>query len=483
MATGNVYVTVVDVGQGQCTFVEIYDDASTPKLIHALLFDCGTDKRSDEVYTNLDYIAAKALTLDTPGFDCIFFSHSDKDHISLTRYVLDKIWETTQPVVKEVVYGGAWEKYTKDTRNPFNILDYIVDNGLCASTSVFSIYSNSTNYDKTTDSYTGNLWISTDASVVVRKIAGNVLSDDPDWDEDDLDVAGKTAEALNRVSLIAGLYYAGVSYVICGDATNVTMAAVDGLFSTGTAVFNKNFMTTLPHHGSRATGFAVPSSKKASDGAIKIVDDFAAIMKSNTLSVSAYAKHSHPSLQLMNRFIPTITTPIIRDARLVQANAHYITANIDISLYVDPPITSKKRPPSWKVPTGNDSSFESNTNTFSTRYYVSGRTTFSYNLPELSADDSLGQTAAINLFACWRYCTAANGNRSFGGFANLATPLTSFTAAPTASLVTEREINSESEAEINSEKAKPVSVRLKLPAAGMPVSIQPIFRNRLKSFK
>ena len=412
MATGNVLVTVVDVGQGQCTFVEIYDDAKpTPKLLHALLFDCGSDKKSLETDKNLNYVAAQALKLDKAGFDCIFFSHSDKDHISLTKQLLDKIWETKKPVVKEVIYGGDWTKYTK---NKFNILDYIVDEGICEDAQVSGLASNFSNYNSDDEQFQGNLWQSTNEEVVVYAVAGNVMSDDPDWDDEDLDVVGKNAEALNRVSLIAGLFYKDdAAYVICGDATNVTMAACNTLFSDDTLAFHNNIMTTLPHHGSRATGFAVKSGATASKTAVKTVKTFAANMNSEILTVSSYAKHSHPSLQLINCFVPVNKSPVVQDARFVEKNAHRISANIDIDLG-----TSS----GFRIARQVDYSFESQINTFST-YYFDGTKTFGYEIGGTKATKTKGvqKTAgAINKFACWQFTTLPSSTATLAGYADLA---------------------------------------------------------------
>lgn len=428
MPTGNVIVTVVDVGQGQCTFVEIYNNSSPAKLIHTLLLDCGTDKPSTQTDVNLDYIAAKALELDKPGFDCIVFSHSDKDHIYLTRQVLDKIAETKKPVIKEVIYGGAYRKYTK---YGFNILEHIEDKGYCAADEIFSLESNFTNYNYASGKkkYEGNLWESTNKEVVLYTIVGNVLSSDPDWDDNDLNVEGATAEALNRVSIIAGLYYAGASFVICGDATNITMAAVNSLFEGGTTVFANNKMTTMPHHGSRATGFAVKSGQAASDTSVEIVETFAATLKSKTMSISAFEKHRHPSLELINKFIPTQTGAILRDPRLKQKNAHRITAYIDVSLTTGKAVT---------IYEGLSYSFESGTNTFSTRYSDLGPY-FSYTLGTKKAEASEGvivttPVTSINPFACWRYTAAPAGTAITNGYPNLALPLTAFTSAPTLGL-------------------------------------------------
>ena len=425
MATGIVVISVLDVGQGQCTFVEIYNTASTPKIIHTLLFDCGSDKQSSETQTNLQYIATKVASMDTPAFDTIFFSHSDKDHISLTYDLLQKFPSSKKPTVKQVWYGGAREKYTK---SGFNILNYLETKGYCTSSNIKTTGSNYTGYNTTSKSFTEYLCKSTDNSVKVYAIASNVLSDDPDWDDNDLSVEGKTAEALNRVSMVCWLSYAGSSYVICGDATNKTMGAINNLFTGGTPVFNQNLMTTLPHHGSRATGFAVSSSATASLTAILVVSSFSALLKSKTITVSAYQKHRHPSLQLMSYFIPTITTPIIKDPRLKEKNSHRITAYLDINVGTGTGMFLVRNLPY---------SFETLINTLTTRYF-DGFPTFSYNIGLFTtAKPSQGlvtSTTVINGFACWQFETQTNGDFLLGGYANLALPLVLFTTGATSSV-------------------------------------------------
>lgn len=431
MATGKVVVNVVDVGQGQCTFVEIYDTSSTPKLIHALLFDCGSDKLSDETYANLKYIADSVSTMTTPAFDCIFFSHSDKDHISLTRYLLGEsamdgypiITWTTKPVIKQVWFGGARIKYTKGKKK-FNLLNYMVAQTYCALSDQKEPYSNYTGYDKTTKNYVKYFWKSTDSSVYVYPIAANALSSDPDWDDDDKDLPLQGAEFLNRVSMVCGLYYAGASYVICGDATNVTMAAIDQLFSAGTAVFNNNKMTTLPHHGSRATGLAVPSSSMASSSAIKVVDTFSGLMKSRTVTASSYQKHKHTSLELIAHFPPVLTTPALQDTRFVEANVHSMV------LYVDTQIKVKKL-----LRTDEYYSLNTFANLFGTNYSM-GSSAFSASMDQLitgkaSAAQGVKPGQTIDPFACWVYTASSTGSTILEGRANLSTA--AFTGAPTVS--------------------------------------------------
>lgn len=426
MATGNVIVTVVDVGQGQCTFVEIYDDdGMAPTLLQTLLFDCGSDKRSTQTRNNLNYIAERIATMAEPRFDCIFFSHSDNDHISLMWYLIAEInrrlGEDDEFTIGKIVYGGAWRKYTKRRKN---ILDYIYNQGLCDEDNIISPGSNFSDYNPLTRTYTGSLWESEDGSVIVRALAINVLSSDPDWTDNGSSVEGATAEELNRVSLVAGLYYANRSYIICGDATNDTMSAIIKRFNNiPVGFFNGNNMTTLPHHGSRITGYAVQGAQQASLKSMFIVTGFADLLKSQTITVSAYRKHSHPSLYLMADFIPLNKIPLIRDPRLQQNNAHRVTANIDFRLTADDGIVVRQ---------DDDQSFETTVNTFSTNYYI-GYQTFSYRIGGLFVYTSEGlvpPAAPINPFACWQYTSLPDGNYNLVGYPNLNLPLAAFTAAP-----------------------------------------------------
>jgi hypothetical protein len=342
MATDYIVLTVVDVGQGQCTFLEVYDDTTpTPKLINTVMMDCGSDKKSEDTPTNLKYIAEKVASMTKPMFDCIIFSHSDKDHISLTEDVLDLFPAKKKPVVKKVVYGGAYKQYKKGNTN---ILDYLQENKYCKKKDITSTGSYWSNYKRKSGKFEGvPLWESDDKAVKIYSIVANVLSETPDWKSNDEDLTGKKAEEKNRVSIICGLYFSGRSYVICGDATKITMSATNKLFKK-TTVFDSNGMTTLPHHGSRTTTFGVPGTQDPSDAAIKVVDTFAKLLKSKVVSASAFEKHRHPSMQVMSAFLPTLTNPFLRDARLKQKNTHRLSAYVDIEINIKVAASSSKSP-------------------------------------------------------------------------------------------------------------------------------------------
>ncbi|MGC2236895.1 MAG: hypothetical protein WA584_12090 [Pyrinomonadaceae bacterium] len=477
MATGNVVVTVVDVGQGQCTFVEIYDDTSpTPVLIHTLLFDCGSDKKSTGTKQNMQYIADKVAAMAAPAFDCVIFSHSDSDHISLMKTVLDDFPTTSPPnppKVKLVWYGGNWDQYTK-WKSKFNILDDLVKKDYCPKSEIKTPNSDYTGYDKKTKKYKECFWQSPDKFVTLYGIVSNVLSADPDWDKHKKVGQQKRGEPANRVSIICGLYYAGVSYVICGDATNKTMAAANKLLA-GTTVFDNNIMTTLPHHGSRTTGYAVKSGAKASDNNKLTVTTFAALMKSKTISVSAYQTHSHPSLEVMVDFYPD-GDPLLQDARLKQKNAHRVTSNIDLDLVLK---SKTSGVPIVKI----DHTCETDTNLFSTHYNL-GTKTFSYKLKsgaEPAASEGVTATAgSFNNFACWKYITKSDGKFTVEGYTKLKTGLAAFTKAPAALMAQSKTAPAPPQL---SGDGKNVFVRTKVAGTGKPVNIRPGFQSRLMQFR
>lgn len=476
MAIGELKINIIDVGQGQCTFVEIYDDdGMNPQLLYTLLFDCGSDKTSNATTTNLDYVVNKALKRSPPGFDAIFFSHSDSDHISLAYYVLSQVIAkcptSTKPTVNRVWYGGNFALYTK---HGFNILNYISNSKLCASSDIKNFNANSTDYDTSLKRFAYHIWTSGggDDRVSVNALVANVISDDPDWDDNTAWFTTKTAEEKNRVSLIACLRFKGTVYVICGDATSKTMGACNGLLKDGTTVFDSNSMTTLPHHGSRATGFAVKSGAVASTTAVNIVKTFSANMKSKTISVSAFQKHRHPSMQLMNEFIPTVTTPLVKDPRLKQANSHRVTAQVDIDLGA---------PSGLIIFKSNDYSFETLINTFST-FYFDGSTTFSYQLgtTTVAKSDGLAVTGtSINQHACWQYIVAESGAFSIKGFADMSKA--AFTETVTGSTAFLAEDNT-----LKLPSCVPTyTVRSKIPAKAtrtVPASDR-LFESRLKQFQ
>lgn len=406
MAISKVVTTVVDVGQGQCTFVCLYDDSSPPKLAHTLLFDCGTDKSSPTTDSNISWIAGTLKLMDTPTIDLLVFSHSDNDHISLMYKLLEAYGTKPKPLqVAKTWFAGNPDFYTKNT---FNILDYL--SGYCKSftTPDFS----ETQYDKTNGEWKkGLIWSSPDSSVQVGMLIGNVIDDRPG--EFFKDQFGNVAEKKNRVSIVCALMHDERTMIICGDATNRTMAWVN--YAMGRYKFSNCLMVTLPHHGSRATGLSVNSNATASVNAVAVVRTFARKSAAKTATISAYAQHDHPSIELINLFAPALTpAATIYDNRLEIADkSHFSVCNVDVPL----------RMPDFTAITADYHTLTTKVNVLAT-YYYSEAASFSYQFRPTTVDQpakfiSAKKKPPINPHACWSYTTRAGTGNTLAGYTSM----------------------------------------------------------------
>jgi hypothetical protein len=400
MAISKVITTVVDVGQGQCTFARLYDDSSPSKLVHTLLFDCGTDKSSPTTGGNITWIADTLKTMDTPTIDLLVFSHSDNDHISLMYDLLEAYGSKPKLKILSTWYAGNPDFYTKDT---FNILDYL--GNFCQSFTEPD--KGETQYNKKkSDWKKGLIWRSDDDTVRVGMVMGNVIDDEPGvFVKTEF---GSTGEKKNRVSIVCALMHDDRTLLICGDATNRTMAWVNDAF--GDDVLTKCLMVTLPHHGSRATGLGVSSTKAANKNAIAVVETFVLTANARTASISAFAKHDHPSIELINYFVPTLTTTaVLKDTRLTDTS-HFAVCNVDVTLVL----------PSFSVVTSDYHTLITKTNVLPT-YYYSEPAKFSYQFSAGTVDDPPKFVApknkpTINPHACWTYVTTAGSGNSVIGY-------------------------------------------------------------------
>lgn len=397
MAISSVTTNVLDVGQGQCTFVVVRDDKND--IAHTLLFDCGTDKKSDKTDTNIQWIADTLKLMDTPTIDLLVFSHSDNDHISLMYDLLEAYGSKKKLKILSVWYAGDADFYTKDG---FNILDYL--GKYCKSFTTPD--HNESQYDSGKHRFDDPpMWESADKNVQVSMLMGNVIDNEPGIFKQT--GFGTTAEKKNRVSIVCALMHDDRSQIICGDATSRTMAWINYYF--GKDVFTKTLMLTLPHHGSRATGLNVSSGGDANQKAIEIVKTFATLAAAKTLTISAYAKHDHPSVELINYFVPgTVTTAVLKDTRLSD-DSHFAVCNVDVTLLL----------PTLTKVTADYHTLTSQANVFAT-YYWGSKAGFSYQFkPNTVADPPkfVAKTApAVNAHACWVYTTTAGKGNTVAGY-------------------------------------------------------------------
>ncbi|MFZ2407685.1 MAG: hypothetical protein WAW41_21340, partial [Methylobacter sp.] len=87
MATGLVNITVLDVGQGMGTFVEIYDTSGA--LISTLLFDLGSlNNKVSAGGPSVQYLVDKLKSMADPTIELLVLSHKDGDHVNLIEDLL-----------------------------------------------------------------------------------------------------------------------------------------------------------------------------------------------------------------------------------------------------------------------------------------------------------------------------------------------------------------------------------------------------------
>lgn len=432
MATAYIEVTVVDVGQGQCTFIQTFD--SSDRNLQNIIMDAGgsgyTSGASNAKH-NLTYIANK-LTINESTvrpIDCLIFSHSDSDHINLMRYLLEML--PVAPKIHTVWYGGAYSLYKKSS---FNILDEIVRIGCCKKEQLHSPPANSTGFSTSTYDFTKIMWQNGDKDVDVVLIAGNTIEDKQLLlSGEDEPLPTTDSEDKNMVSIICGLRFKKHLYVMCGDAIYTTMSAVNKTVGLLGLVGYENIMLTIPHHGSRKTGLGVDGGVEASSSAVDVAKSFGISMMPITCTASSKesGSYKHPSYEVMRYISPSIfnSKKLVEDKRIDGSNLHYLAANIDVTL---------KYPNSSGVITNNKgySNVQSSTNIFTTLYTVDALV-FKAELTRFSDNKVTTATAlksgssAINTGACWIYRSYSNGNYAMLGVDKLGG--TQFTQVPTSS--------------------------------------------------
>ncbi len=357
MATGWMVVNVMDVGQGQGTFVEVYNTAATPVLTNTLLFDLGSAKSSVAAGgPSIEYIAKQVASMAVPKIDYMSLSHKDKDHINLIVKLVDAINLKIKPPKKKLTighvrYGGMKEWY------PDNLV--IKLQSICTDVKPLSLLQNC--YEKGPPAKWTPIWLENDVHVYV--ILANALTANVDaMDMSDLDSRKPDSELANSVSIISSIFWNSNQFFINGDATFVTFQESNKIYKL-VPNFNAPKMVTLPHHGSRKTTFGLSSSTEdAGEESTEVVETFAKKISARTVTASAekYGDYHHPSYDVMltfNKFADQETVWYY-DPNLANKNRHYAFA------YLDTPLVNDKK----TVVSGAYGSFETTMNVYSTFY-------------------------------------------------------------------------------------------------------------------
>jgi hypothetical protein len=319
MATLGIRVCSLDVGQGMCTFVEIYNTDNN--IIRTLLFDLGSTKAANPA--TLEFIAGQVkLRKPAPFIDAVFLSHKDADHVNLIGSLLKLL--PADMGIGTVRYGGRRAWYHS------GIINDLAKRCADADHDVSGFSVGDTNYDTDLGFY-DYLWDMDDLTVYLLAVntpygdevagaAESTISTQPDHDQ------------ANSKSLVCYLWYNDAAFAICGDATFPALVYINGVLKNDKLGHTK--MLLLPHHASRRTTFGLGrTNDDISDEARKSVNTFARKLGGQTLIASANTRHSHPSLettalfqQYSDKGAAWWSDPVVK------SGAHFITMYQDLDM-------------------------------------------------------------------------------------------------------------------------------------------------------
>ncbi|MGZ8180486.1 MAG: hypothetical protein ACXWT1_00860 [Methylobacter sp.] len=354
-------VTVLDVGQGMGTFVEIYDTSGA--LISTLLFDLGSlNNKVSAGGPSVQYIVDKLKSMADPTIDLLVLSHKDGDHVNLIEDLLKFFPSLNDLLIEKVYYGGRTNWY------PAGLLNEIKKHTYDEDGDVSSFVVSATCYG--TVGVVPPIYSVNGVTVNVLVANTPTAGETPGAKSSTLPQAPND-NATNTGSVVCLVTYNSESFIIAGDATYNTLCRINTIFNGVT--FPAVAMLTMPHHGSRKTTFGLGATNaEISDVQKQGVKAFVDLVKALSLTVSADRKHEHPSLETIDEFSTYVSkdNPWYSDPAFGTEKLHSVTTKVDTRLNYN---------------TGNDLeldyySFETQANIYTTLYSTGiDDTDFSYS--------------------------------------------------------------------------------------------------------
>jgi competence protein ComEC len=260
-----VEVYVLDVGAGLCTVSKLPNG-------EVIVYDCGSLESGKKGDKEIENRLPEILELNS-DIDLLILSHTDKDHISSTKFLFDnynikKILWTSFSKEDYVVY--------KDDTKEYDTLVSKIEKEDCLEVNLFK-----------NDSIIPPGLEELHGDVLIRYISGFNRPQES-WN---FHSKSKRSKALNAVSITMQLEYKEQRIFFGGDAVgylNKKLCATDKYILdniSDTSMLKSNVMI-VPHHG---------SANGSSPRLIKAIDPEYAIFPAGT-------KYSHPSQKTVKRF-------------------------------------------------------------------------------------------------------------------------------------------------------------------------------------
>ncbi|PJI88814.1 hypothetical protein DAH55_09485 [Sphingomonas koreensis] len=427
-----IAVTMLDVGQGSGTFVEIYTGT---KITATALLDLGSERAKDEAGgPSVDYLVKQLTSMTKPRIDFFSLSHSDSDHINLVQDLLaffdpPGTKKPKKPILEigSVIYGGPRVLYAKHSGT--NVLTSIEAYQPKGTTKPQPLPSNNSSFYGTAPMFAKD-------EVEIRLLVGNHVSSEPRTVRKKIgDKQWRTdSYSLNTYSLIFVVAFDDWEYVITGDATGATIAQANYIIKNQSVKFANVAAMTMPHHSSEPTTFGLTASRtkrqrekeRVPDAAKKVIDAFAASVAPRTIHASAedVGSFRHPSAFVMSYFWDYVDTTSWYDDPVLTGNQHLYNAyfmeedDFNIVLEEIDPKSKKKKKRTENLPPFDDWwTFATQHAIFTNRYYVRPQAydpaknetaTFPPDPGKVTSIPKSGATTSPPFAVAWRYTSVAS---------------------------------------------------------------------------
>lgn len=379
-----IAVTMLDVGQGSGTFVEIYTGTT---ITATALLDLGSERAKDDAGgPSVDYIVKQLTTMAQPRIDFFSLSHSDSDHINLVQDLLSRFdppgGKGPKPTLEimTVIYGGPRKLYAKHKGN--NVIEEIEAYQPKGTKKPEPLPANNSSYSQAKPVFSRD-------EVEIYLLVGNHVSTEPRTIKTKIgDKKWRTdSYSLNTYSLILVVQFDGWVYVVTGDATGATIAQANYTIKQNKVTFSNVAAMTMPHHSSEPTTFGLTKSRskrerereRVPDSAKKVIDTFADSVKPKTIYASAedVGSFRHPSAFVMSYFwnyvdkLSWYADPALTKKQHLY-NAYFMEED-DFHIVIDvlDPKSKKTTPKKEPLPPFDDWwTFATEHAVFTNRYYV-----------------------------------------------------------------------------------------------------------------
>lgn len=275
----------MDVGQGDCTFIQVCNGNSiddrdiTPN--RAILVDFGSSKNAFVAGPDAAaYIGAQLGKMMVPAIDLIVLTHSDEDHHNL---IIPQLLKIDDLEIGEVLFSGHAADYSYTPfmsgreRNTIDSINAYAKKRICfgLSSDCSSLVAPGAAPYAVFDGL--SMWI----------VIANYPSD--------------SARDPNTKSIVTLWEYAGYKVILPGDATAATLDEINNWTRrSGTeGMVRDASVLRLPHHGSERTTLMGNGA-----GKWKVTEDFVDLVRPRAITIGADTRgdYRHPRQTVIDKY-------------------------------------------------------------------------------------------------------------------------------------------------------------------------------------